>query len=117
METMNNPMVSELWAEAAITKRLLERVSDDKLSWTPHPKSMSLGQLAFHVARLPGELSQMAQVDQFDASTANFNPPVPASREEILAVFEKGVAGAADYLGVLSPEMAEGCWQMVFHGN
>ncbi len=41
---MTQPMLNELRKEAATTKRLLERVPGDKLSWTPHPKSMSLGQ-------------------------------------------------------------------------
>ena len=50
MTTMSNPMLSEFREEAAITKRVLDRVPADKLSWKPHPKSMSLGQLAIHIA-------------------------------------------------------------------
>jgi hypothetical protein len=77
MIPMLEPMLIEFQEEAATTKRVLERVPPDKLAWRPHPKSMSLGQLALHVATIPGGLSKLAQLDEFDASQANFEPPVP----------------------------------------
>ena len=46
-------LIGELEQEAATTRRVLERVPEDKLSWKPHDKSMSLGQLAQHVAQIP----------------------------------------------------------------
>ena len=68
------PMLSELREEAVITRRVLDRVPADKLSWRPHPKSMSLGQLALHVASIPGSLARLTQLDEFDVSKASFNP-------------------------------------------
>lgn len=65
-------MLNELREEASITKRVLDRVPEDKLGWKPHPKSMSLGQLALHVASIPGNLVKLVQLDEFDASQANF---------------------------------------------
>src|SRR5258707_3816687 len=112
METM----LDELHQEAATTKRLLERVPGDKLSWTPHPKSMSLGQLALHVARIPGDLSSLAQLDEFDASEANFEPPVPNSREEILAALDKSTSAAGEYLKNLTPEAAGAGWRLTLRG-
>jgi len=47
------PTLDEIREEAAITKRILERVPADKLSWKPHPKSMSLGQLALTLRPFP----------------------------------------------------------------
>lgn len=49
-------MLNEFREEAAITKRILERVPEAKLTWKPHEKSMALGQLAWHVATIPEEL-------------------------------------------------------------
>ena len=46
-------LIGELEQEAATTRRVLERVPADKLTWKPHDKSMSLGQLAMHVASIP----------------------------------------------------------------
>jgi len=51
---MFESMLNEFNQEAAVTKRVMERVPADKLAWKPHPKSMSLGQLALHIATVPG---------------------------------------------------------------
>jgi len=58
---MVEPMLNELRQEAETTKRLLDRVPANKLDWRPHPKSMPLGQLALHVASIPGDLTRLAQ--------------------------------------------------------
>jgi hypothetical protein len=51
--TKSDALVAEIRREAETTRRVLERVPEDKLSWAPHAKSMSLGTLALHVARYP----------------------------------------------------------------
>jgi DNA topoisomerase VI subunit B len=61
-------MLNEFHEEAATTRRVLDRVPEDKLTWKPHPKSMSLGQLADHIAKMPGNLAKMTKLDLFDAS-------------------------------------------------
>jgi uncharacterized damage-inducible protein DinB len=114
---MTQPMLNEIQSEAATTKRLLDRVPGDKLTWTPHPKSMSLGQLALHVARIPGDISRMSQLDEFDASNANFEPPAPGSLEEILAAFDQSIADASEYLNTLTPETAGAPWRLTLRGN
>lgn len=55
--------VMELEQESAATRRVMERIPEDKLSWKPHPKSMSLGQLALHTARIPGNIANMLSAD------------------------------------------------------
>lgn len=114
---MTEPMLSELHQEAATTKRLLERVPEDKLSWTPHPKSMSLGQLALHLARIPGDISALAELTEFEASQANFDPPAPHSKEEILGALDKSVSAASDYLQRLTPETAAAPWRLTLRGS
>lgn len=53
----------ELEQESAATRRVMERLPEDKLSWKPHSKSMSLGQLALHTARIPGNIANMLSAD------------------------------------------------------
>jgi len=77
MIKMLEPMINEIQQEAVTTRGVLERVPADKLSWKPHPKSMSLGQLALHIAAIPGSLSKIAQLEEFDVAAANFDPPAP----------------------------------------
>ena len=81
MTKMLEPMINEIQQEAAITKRVLERVPADKLSWKPHPKSMSLGQLALHVASIPGNLSRLAQRDGLDTAGRQFRSSASRRRE------------------------------------
>src|SRR5690349_4086665 len=52
-------LIDELHQEAATTRRVLERVPEAHFAWRPHPKSMSLGQLAFHIARIPGAIAEL----------------------------------------------------------
>jgi uncharacterized damage-inducible protein DinB len=56
-------LLAELEQEAETTRRVLARVPEKHLSWKPHPKSMSLGQLALHVATVPGNVAELAAVD------------------------------------------------------
>ena len=117
MIQMIEPMLSEFREEEATTKRVLERVPADKLSWRPHHKSMSLGQLALHVAGIPGNLAKLAQLDEFDASQANFEPPVPNNLKEIHAAFDQSVRSAEEFLNGMSEQTALGNWRLMLRGK
>ena len=51
--TLADMLLPELDHEAAVTRLLLERAPESRLSWTPHPKSWTLGDLCLHLAQLP----------------------------------------------------------------
>ena len=113
------PMLNELRHEAETTKRLLDRVPANKLEWRPHPKSMSLGQVALHVASIPGDLTrlaQLAQLDQFDAANANFEPAMPESKAMVMSALDKGLSEASEYLASLSPDAARAPWRLTLRG-
>lgn len=67
--------VEELNLEAATTRRVLERVPEAHLGWRPHSKSMSLGQLAMHVATLPSLVPQFVAGDVLDFDSVPKEPP------------------------------------------
>jgi uncharacterized damage-inducible protein DinB len=117
MIKMLEPMMGELQQEAATTKRVLERVPGDKLGWKPHPKSMTIGQLAMHVATIPGGISKMAQMDEFQVNPANMAPPVPKNAQEILTALDESVKMAQEYLGGLSESAAMGQWRLTANGR
>jgi uncharacterized damage-inducible protein DinB len=110
-------LLNELRQEAEATGRLLERVPEDRLAWKPHPKSMTLGQLALHVATIPGDLCRLAQMEEFDASNANFEPPAPESKLAIDAAMKKSVDDAAQYLGALGADKAGATWRLTLRGH
>jgi uncharacterized damage-inducible protein DinB len=81
-------MLPEFDHEMATTRKLLERVPDDRLSWKPHEKSYSLGQLAQHVANIPywGQLT----LEQSELDLLAYPPPAElGSRAAILQLFEE----------------------------
>jgi len=117
MESITEAMAAELQREHDTTKRVLERVPEEKLTWRPHAKSMTLGQLALHVATIPANLSHMAGMDGFDAANANFDSPQPASKAEILTALEGAVATGVAYLRGLDATSAGAPWRLTLHGN
>ena len=117
MIRMLEPMMNEINQESVITRRVLERVPSDKVSWKPHPKSMSLGQLALHIATIPGSLSKLAQLDGFDTSNANFDPPAAKDGKEILSTLDASLRAVEEYLSVVSESAAMGNWRLTAGGK
>jgi len=85
---------TEFSNECAATKKLLERLPEDKLSFKPHSKSMSLGRLATHLAELPRWGKTIMQNDGYDMSKLDRSrkPLELGSRREILDLLEKNEA-------------------------
>ena len=82
-------LIQEFEAEAKTTRRVLERVPSDKLSWTPHQKSMSLGKLAMHLATAPAAISTWPLSDHFEFK-GDPTPP-PTSTADIVAAHDAGI--------------------------
>ena len=112
MIPMCQAMLAELEQEAGTTRRVLERVPENKLSWRPHKKSMTLGQLALHTASVPGGIAKISRSDEFDASQANFGAAEPKSLGEIFAAHDESVRAAEDCLKGMTEEKARGQWRL-----
>ena len=108
-------LIREFETEAATTRRVLERVPTDKLSWKPHVKSMSLGKLAMHVATAPGFISSWPVPDQFDFS--GDPSPLPASTAEILAAHDNGIATVKDNLAKIGDAGLGKSWSATMGGK
>jgi hypothetical protein len=92
-------LLAELEQEAKVTRRLLERVPDAHLTWRPGPKAMALGQLSWHVATIPGDITKLAGMDGIDAATVSFEPRMPASASELLPAFDAALVSAREFNG------------------
>ena len=104
---------AELEQEAQITSRVLARVPDEKLTWKPHPKSMTLGQLALHTATIPGNIAGITTPDTFELDPSRFgNSPQPASVAEIHKAFDESLSAAKTYLAGLNDEKSEALWRL-----
>ena len=65
MLSLTESILNEFREEVPATRRVLERVPADKLAWKPHAKSRSLGELAMHVANIPGMAERIIKADEF----------------------------------------------------
>ena len=85
---MADAMLPEFDHEMGLTRRLLERVPEDRFDWKPHAKSMSLGHLAQHVATLPAWGRMTLNQQEFDLASSPPDPPM-RRREELLTAFDR----------------------------
>lgn len=109
-------LLPEFDHEMGVTRKVLERVPDDKHEWKPHPKSFSLGALATHVATLPTWGTETLTKSEIDVSG---NPTVSplASTADILAAFDRNVAAARSALtGKTDAELAA-MWSLRRNGK
>jgi uncharacterized damage-inducible protein DinB len=82
-------LLAEYDHEMGTTRRLLERLPDEKLAWKPHEKSMALGELASHLSNIPNWAGTILNEPAFDLAAAPPNLTPKASRDEILALFDE----------------------------
>jgi uncharacterized damage-inducible protein DinB len=104
-------LVQELEQEAQATRRVLERVPEDRLGWKPHDKSMSLGQLALHVAMIPGAIAEMSQQSPFPIP--EFTQPSAATAAELIPVLEQSVRRARGILLSMDEAALGATWRAV----
>jgi|ERR671923_487914 uncharacterized damage-inducible protein DinB len=115
MQSLLESIRNEFRDEVPATRRVLERVPQEKLAWKPHAKSRSLGELAWHVANIPGMAEKIVKLDEFSPGGAP--PAAVASADEIRAAFEKNVRAAEDALNSLTEEKAMADWRFSFKGK
>jgi len=106
-------MLKEFNDEAATTKRVLDRVPADKLGWKPHERSMSLGQLALHIATVPGGIARITKPDAFDVSKNSFTPPTPNHLEEIHAALEQSIRDVEQTMEETTPDAVQANWHLM----
>jgi uncharacterized damage-inducible protein DinB len=109
-------LLQELEQEAETTRRVLARVPDEALDWRPHARSLSLGQLAMHVASVPGAIADLATRPGFDIDTT-IPRPSATNTAELLATLDRSLADARAALGAM-PDTALGePWRMIRGGR
>ena len=85
---IKDALLAEYDHEMGTTRRLLERIPDDKLQWKPHEKSMALGELASHLGNIPNWAGNILNESSFDLASAPPNQEAKKSRAEILELFD-----------------------------
>ena len=109
-------LLAEFETQAPITRKFLERLPEDKLTWKPHEKSMTAGQLAYHLASVPGGIVRFVQNNPAQVPET-FNFPQPASRQEILKTLEESIAAVRSLLPAFDDAGMRETWRMVAGGR
>jgi uncharacterized damage-inducible protein DinB len=106
------PLIAELERESQATRKVLERVPREKLDWRPHPKSMTLGQLAIHVAGIPGHVARMAEGEAFNAADRTGGPPQPEPDTDFGARLDAALEESRSILSRWDSETAAAMWRL-----
>lgn len=113
---MIDVLLAEMEQEALTTARVLERVPHEHLAWRPHPKSMSLGQLALHVATIPGSVAELAAPSTIP-EPPDFIQPAASTSTELLPALQESLARARAALGGMSDAQMLEPWRLMSGGK
>jgi uncharacterized damage-inducible protein DinB len=108
-------ILMEIEQESKVTQRVLDRVPGDKLTWKPHPRSSSLGQLALHLAVGQGRLAEIVTKDTHEIG--EITTPQPGSKKEILEAFSQSTASATESLKKLNDSQLMATWTLTKGGK
>ena len=111
--TIANGLLQELEQEAQTTRRLLERVPDTRLSWRPHEMGRTLGDLAMHVAMVPGSVAEIVSKPSPIQAPDFADPPAPHTTPELVKAFDESLAKAKRILGGMSDASASETWRLM----
>ena len=103
-------LLKEMDQEAQITRKMLSRVPDDKFDWQPHPKSMTVRQLATHIAELPSWVTLALTTDGIDFATTPYDPTILNNTAELMACLEQSLADGRSHLAGATDEQLSGSW-------
>jgi len=112
-------ILPEFDQEMASTRKVLERVPEDKLDWQPHQKSHTIGWNANHLAELPGWVTVTIAQTSLDIAPPGAKPyatPSHATRQAILDVFDKNVAAAREAIAAVKDEEMGQPWSLLKTG-
>jgi uncharacterized damage-inducible protein DinB len=118
--SISKTILPEFDHEMATTRRVLERIPDDKFSWKPHEKSMTLGGLATHLSNIPSWTRNTFEKDELDVAPPGAPPyrlEEKKSRDEILADFDKNVTEARAAIEAATDENWQGKWSLLMTGK
>src|SRR6266566_5057498 len=106
----------ELEREAKPARAIIERLPQDHLAWRPHNKSRTLGELAWHMANIPGVVSSMVQHPEQERTKVQW-PAMPSTAAEMLTGFDESLAKAQANLARLDDATIQSPFRITFEGR
>lgn len=110
--TLTQKLLKEMAQEAQTTRKMLSVVPDDKFDWKPHARSMTIRQLATHIAELPGWVTMALTTDGLDFAANPYKQDEINNRAELLNYFEQKLNGGAETLSTAKDSDLEPIWTL-----
>jgi len=105
-------LLKEMEEESKTTRKMLERVPNDKYDWKPHEKSMDIRRLATHIAELPTWVSMTLNTDELDFETAPYDPKIINNTKDLVDYFEESFASGKSRLEKATEEELSKNWTL-----
>jgi uncharacterized damage-inducible protein DinB len=106
-------MLQELDQETQTTRRVLERVPDKHLAWRPHEKARTLGQLALHIAMVPGGVAELIASPSPAQAPRFTDDPSPKNASDLIPALDQSIAKAKKVLGGIDDATLLATWRMM----
>lgn len=105
-------LLQEMEQEAQTTRKMLSRIPNDKYDWQPHPKSMTIRQLATHLAELPTWVTMAVNTDGLDFATTPYEQVPINSTGELLTFFEESLENGKEGLAAADEKKLGDTWTL-----
>jgi uncharacterized damage-inducible protein DinB len=115
--TIAEVLLLDFDSEITNTRRTLERIPENDPQWKPHEKSMAIGRLAIHVARLPEFGSRILTTPELNMDNVKFPSFVFESTAHLLSELERTASAAKEHLAATSDEELQKTWKLSFKGK
>jgi uncharacterized damage-inducible protein DinB len=118
--SIGQSLLPEFDMEMAKTRKMLERVPDEKLEWKAHEKSNTIGWVAKHLADIPGWVVVTLNQDSLDLDPPGGEPfqlSTANSRAEFLELFDKNVSAAREAIASTDDATLLKPWSLLNHGQ
>lgn len=109
---MINVLLKELDQEAQTTRKMLQRIPDDKYDWKPHEKSMNVRRLATHIAELPSWITMTLNTSELDFANNPYQPKEIKNTSELMAYFEETLADGRANLEKAKEKQMDDMWTL-----
>ena len=110
--SLSSIFLKELKNEAVTTRKMLERIPAEKFDWKAHPKSMSIKEVATHIAELPGWVPMVITTNELDFATMDYKPAEIHSTADLLSLLNENLEMAESFLTAENEEKLSKTWQL-----
>lgn len=103
-------IIEDLREDAKTSRTILSRIPENKLTWKPHEKSMTLGRLGMHIAELPKWMGRTLSADGMDFGAGTFRPNIPGTHAQIMDEFETSLEQGVAAMQNAPEEILDTLW-------